>query len=120
MVYVPCLGLAKTSILLTFRRLSPNKRMHFAINIVTFVVVGYSIAIIFCLVFPCRPYRRAWDATITEGWCLDRPAIYVSTAVANIVTDLAILTLPIPMVIKLKIPLQQKVGLAGMFAVGSL
>lgn len=94
--------------------------MHFAINTVMFVVVGSSVAIIFCLIFPCRPYRLAWDATITEGWCLDRPAIYVSTAVANIVTDIAILTLPIPMVIKFKIPLQQKVGLAGMFAIGSL
>lgn len=83
------------------------------------VVVGYSIALIGVLMFSCRPIAKAWDYA-AAGTCINRPAVYVATAVINIVTDLAILTLPIPMVAKLKLPLQQKIGLACMFAVGSL
>ncbi|MCJ1270947.1 hypothetical protein MMC22_010846 [Lobaria immixta] len=94
--------------------------MRFAIYIVGVIVIGYSAATIALLIFPCRPYARAWDATITTGSCINRPAVYVATAVSNIVTDLFILVIPIPMVIKLKIPMQQKIGLASMFAVGSL
>ncbi|MCJ1423105.1 hypothetical protein MMC29_000986 [Sticta canariensis] len=119
-IYVPCLGLAKTSILLIFRRISSEKRMRFAIYIVGAFVISYSLATIVLLIFPCRPFARAWDATITSGSCINRPAVYVTTAVSNIVTDLFILVIPIPMVVRLKIPLQQKFGLGCMFAVGSL
>ncbi|MCJ1461458.1 hypothetical protein MMC07_000055 [Pseudocyphellaria aurata] len=119
-IYVACLGLAKTSILLIFRRISSEKRMHLAIYIVGVAVFVYSVVTACLLVFPCRPFARAWDATITTGSCINRPAVYVATAVCNIVTDVFILIIPIPMVIKLKIPLPQKFGLACMFAVGSL
>lgn len=94
--------------------------MQLAIHCIMTIIGGYSIALAICLIFPCRPVAMAWDASITKGSCINRPALYVTTAVANIVSDLAILILPIPTVIKLKIPLQQKIGLAGMFAVGSL
>lgn len=119
-IYVACLGLAKTSILLIFRRISSEKRMHLAIYIVGVAVFIYSVVTACLLIFPCRPFARAWDATITTGSCINRPAVYVATAVSNIVTDVFILIIPIPMVIKLKIPLQQKLGLGCMFAVGSL
>lgn len=89
------------------------------IHIVMTIVVGYSIALIGVLLFSCRPIAKAWDYA-APGTCINRPAVYIATAVINIVTDLAILTLPIPMVAKLKLPLQQKIGLACMFAVGSL
>lgn len=94
--------------------------MRFAIYTVGVAVICYSVATAALLIFPCRPYARAWDATITAGSCINRPAVYVATAVSNIVTDLFILVIPIPMVVRLKIPLQQKIGLACMFAVGSL
>lgn len=94
--------------------------MRFAIYAVGAIVVLYSITTAALLIFPCRPYARAWDVTIMTGSCINRPAVYVATAVSNIVTDVFILIIPIPMVVKLKIPLQQKIGLACMFAVGSL
>lgn len=62
----------------------------------------------------------SWDVTITEGTCIDRPAIYIATAVANIVSDVMIFSLPIPIVVKLQIPRRQKIGLFFIFAVGSL
>ncbi len=119
-IYVPAQGFAKTSILLMFRRISPQKGLRMAIYTVLAVVIGYSIALILVLIFACNPIERAWDGTITEGFCINRNAVYVATAVVNIVTDLAIIAIPIPMVINLKMPLQQKIGLAFMFAIGSL
>lgn len=94
--------------------------MRIPIYIVGVAVVVYSIVTAALLIFPCRPFARAWDATITTGSCINRPAVYVATAVSNIVTDIFILIIPIPIVVNLKIPMQQKIGLACMFAVGSL
>lgn len=61
-----------------------------------------------------------WDVTVTGGSCINRPGLYIATAVANIVSDLVLFVLPIPMVIGLQIPLKQKIGLSLIFAVGSL
>lgn len=83
------------------------------------VVVGYSVALIFTLIFSCHPIQRGWDASITTGYCIDRPAVYLATAIINIVTDLGILIIPIPMVLALKMPKIQKIGLMLMFVVGS-
>lgn len=38
----------------------------------------------------------------------------------NVATDAIILATPIPMLLSLKLPLQQKIGLGLLFAVGSL
>ncbi|PQE31434.1 integral membrane protein [Rutstroemia sp. NJR-2017a WRK4] len=118
--YVPCLGLSKFSLLLFYHRLSPLRWFKMAVYFLMFVVLGYSFAIIFALIFPCRPVAKNWDARITEGTCINRAAIYTATAAVNIATDIALLTLPIPMIVHLRMPSVQKVGLIFIFAVGSI
>lgn len=85
-----------------------------------FVVLGYSFAIIFALIFPCRPVALNWDVEFTDGTCINRAAIYTATAAVNIATDLALLTLPIPMIVDLQMPRVQKLGLIVIFVVGSM
>jgi hypothetical protein len=118
-LYVPALGLAKMSLLLIFRRISIMPKHRLTIHVVMMVLVGYSIALILVLIFQCNPIARAWDVTIVTGSCVKRPAVYVVTASVNIVTDFAISLLPVPIVIGLKLPLPQKIGLGCMFAMGS-
>ena len=108
------------SLLLIFRRISNAKGHRLAIHAVMMVVTGYSIALIAVLIFQCNPIPRAWDVSIVTGRCVNRPAVYVFTASINIATDFAILILPVPIVLSLKLPLTQKIGLGVMFAVGSL
>lgn len=44
----------------------------------------------------------------------------MATAVLNMATDILLLVLPIPMVVKLQMPRVQKAGLICIFGVGSL
>lgn len=108
------------ALLLIFRRISNARGHRLAIHLVMFVVLGYSTAFDLVLIFQCHPIARAWDVFIVTGSCVSRTAIYVAAASLNIATDLATLLLPIPIILKLKLPLLQKVGLCLMFAVGSL
>ena len=119
-VYVPALAFSKITLLLIFRRISKAKAHRLAIYVVMAVVIGYSIALMLVLIFQCNPIARAWDVSIVTGSCVNRPAVYVATASVNIGTDLAILLMPVPIVLGLKLPWLQKIGLALMFAVGSL
>jgi hypothetical protein len=84
------------------------------------IILGYSISTIFALIFPCRPVNKSWDVTVTGGSCINRGAVYIVQAVTNIVTDLILLILPIPIVWRLQMPVVQKLGLLLIFVVGSL
>ncbi|KAJ5605558.1 hypothetical protein N7510_008339 [Penicillium lagena] len=88
-----------------------------ALHVITAVVMGYSIAIIFALILACHPVSRNWDSNV-DGICVNRTALYIATAVTNIVTDLALITLPIPLVLRLNMPRSQKVYLFLMFVIG--
>ncbi|KAK7449939.1 integral membrane protein [Colletotrichum acutatum] len=119
-IYTLCGSFAKVSLLIFYFRLSPQRWFKRAVWISLAIIAGYSIGIFFALVFACDPIAMSWDVTVTEGTCINRPSLYIATAAANIISDLILFALPIPIVVKLQIPRRQKVGLFFIFAVGSL
>ncbi|TGO65388.1 hypothetical protein BOTNAR_0078g00140 [Botryotinia narcissicola] len=118
-IYVACLGLSKFSLLLFYNRLSPVQWFRNAVYFLMFVVVGHSFALIFALIFLCKPLAMNWDYDILDGTCIDRTAIYIATAALNVATDIALLALVVPMIVDLQMPRIQKVGLIVIFLVGS-
>ena len=119
-IYCPFLASAKLSLLFFYLRLSHLRWFKSCVYASMFLVVGYNIALVFPLIFACTPFRRNWDVTITEGSCIDRTPLYMATAVLNMATDILLLVLPVPMVVRLQMPRAQKLGLICIFGVGSL
>jgi hypothetical protein len=118
-IYVLCGALAKMSLLVFYLRLSPQRWYKVSVWATMALVGCYSIGLFFSLVFACTPIESNWDLTIT-GHCVNRPSLYIATAVTNILSDLIIFALPIPMIVKLKITRRQKYGLFFIFSIGSL
>jgi hypothetical protein len=85
-----------------------------------FVVVGSSVGIVISLLAACRPFSRNIDVTVSEGQCLNKAALYIATGVLNIITDLMVLILPIPMVLGLQMVRSRKIMLILLFSVGSM
>lgn len=116
---MPALAFAKVGLIILYHRIMNKRQIYkWALYFIAAVVCGYSIAIIFALVFACNPIQRTWDASITRGSCIDRNGLYIATAVTNIITDLALIVVPIPLVSGLHMPRMQKVGLIIMFTIG--
>jgi hypothetical protein len=84
-----------------------------------FLVIGYNIVLMCLLLFPCMPVKRTWDISITEGSCIDRTPVFMATAVLNMATDILLLVLPVPMIMKLQMPRAQKLGVICAFGIGS-
>ncbi|RYP70386.1 hypothetical protein DL771_005507 [Monosporascus sp. 5C6A] len=82
---------AKMSILLYYRQLSPQKWWRRSVYATSTVVVGYCTALFFAVLFACKPIEKAWDATITEGSCINVLAMFKATATLGILTDLVML-----------------------------
>jgi hypothetical protein len=119
-LYCPFLAFAKFSLLLFYLKLSPLRCFRLCIYASMFLVFGYSIALLGPLIFPCTPFKKTWDMTVTEGSCIDRTPVYMATAVLNMITDFLLLVLPLPMVVNLHAPRAQKVGLICAFGIGSV
>ena len=111
---------SKLAVLLCYLRISTKSVFRSAVYITMGVVFAYNIALMLSLIFACHPIAKTWDLTITTGSCVNRPAVYISNGVLNVVTDFVILLLPVPLIRGLHMPLRQKILLAAMFSVGSL
>ncbi|KAK8040142.1 hypothetical protein PG993_008553 [Apiospora rasikravindrae] len=120
LIYTHCAGLAKLSLLLYYRQLSPRAWFRRAVIATIVVVLGYTLGAFFSLLFGCNPIAKSWDPTVTGGACINHGALYSATAIFNITTNTVILVLPIPAIMGMRVPNLQKAGLVVMFVVGGL
>jgi hypothetical protein len=85
------------------------------------VAVGaWSTAMVLQCFFLCQPLAGFWDKTLPEVKCLPDLSTWLGGAVGNILTDLVVFALPIPMLSKLNLPGVQKAMLIGVFSLGFL
>jgi hypothetical protein len=83
-------------------------------------ITAYGVAIQFGSIFACTPVSYFWDRSIANGHCINLLAFWFSNASLNIVTDLMICVLPVPVLKGLNLPRKQKYGLIAVFIVGGL
>jgi hypothetical protein len=87
--------------------------------ILSIITIIWSFMFIFICVFQCMPVARAWNPTI-PGRCLYLRGIFIGNAVPNIVTDAAILMMPLYHVWKLQVRFIQRITLTFIFLLGCL
>ncbi|KAJ5369879.1 uncharacterized protein N7496_005971 [Penicillium cataractarum] len=119
LVYPLSIGLVKFSILAQYYRIFAVNRFRKCVIGVGLFVFAYTIIVVFVNAFECRskPWR-AWDPSFPEG-CNDLHATYFSTAGINILTDLIILVIPLPLLMKLNLHRRRKYALIAIFLSGT-
>lgn len=70
--------------------------------------------------FQCTPVFYLWDRSIPGGYCMNFIAFAMFTAIFNIVIDVLILALPVPIVWQLHLETSKKIGVLGLFMLGGL
>lgn len=119
-VYQLCDGFTKLSLLVFYLQISPQKWWRVSVwGTIVFVTLSTTVLTLMLFIH-CDPVARGYDLTITRGKCLNVGILYMLTAVQNIVTDLILFGLPIPMVLQLRMGMFQKVGAIFIFAIGSM
>lgn len=83
------------------------------------VVVIYASWTVLSSIFGCKPIQAFW--TLKHPFkCLDQFTVWFFNGAMNILTDLSIIVLPMPVIRKLNLPRRQKQALIGIFAIGGL
>lgn len=101
-----------TLLCFSLHRLNPNHHFRLACYFVTLIIIVYTLTITLIIALPCIPT----DAS--NAACLNKCGLW--QAVFNILTDAAILVLPLSMLHQLKLPIRQKLAVASIFLTGIL
>lgn len=116
-LYVYNLVWTKLSFLMMYYRIFRFpyfKRWAFAIG--GFVIM-WVITVTFLFVFICVPVQKLWYPQL-PGHCINQVGTWIANATSTIVTDLAILILPIPQVWTLHLKRSEKIALTIIFSLG--
>ena len=113
----------KTSLLLFYVRIFPNHRMRMVACITGAILWSFGLASTIVDIDVCTPIRSYWAIPINghvEGHCVNTHVFYIFVAVMQLLTDIAVLLIPLPFVWRLQISDAKKVALSIIFLLGSL
>lgn len=110
----------KLSILCFYLRFSIDRALRTAVYVVMFVAVGYTIPNAFLFLYICNRTAFYWDWTIPNGACINQQAAFDSANIMSMITDFAILLLPIWMLRPLRVPVVKKIGILLILTAGGL
>ncbi|KAH9203607.1 hypothetical protein DL95DRAFT_377608 [Leptodontidium sp. 2 PMI_412] len=117
-LYVTCICFTKLALLLMYLRIFPVRNIKIGAYVIGALSISWGISIIMVSIFQCTPIERTWNPTI-HGHCINLKASFIGNAIPNILTDVAILALPMQQVWALHTTVLQKTQISFVFLLGS-
>lgn len=110
----------KISILLLYRRIFDTFVFKRAILVVGFLCITWLCGNIFTVFFLCSPMSAAWDPKLMfSDHCGDFQEFLMGISVSNLLLDVIILCMPLPMVWGVMLSTRKKLEVSGVFLLGS-
>ncbi|KAL4862297.1 hypothetical protein BDV12DRAFT_190525 [Aspergillus spectabilis] len=117
-VYTTALAFSKIAVLMLYLRLFTGTRLRrFTIALTAGTIATYSLVFVVALILACSPINKGWNGEL-PGSCMPRTYIYLGTTIANTLSDIILILIPIPVVYELCLSFIDKVGIMFMFGVG--
>lgn len=107
----------KLSILCLYHRTFPVRSVRICTYIVGVIVLVWTVVCCTAGAVVCVPLEKLWNSTI-DGSCFDLSKFYVGIQIPNVVTDVAIFIIPLPVVRSLPLPTHERWSLVAIFGVG--
>ncbi|KAK1828638.1 hypothetical protein QBC39DRAFT_223658, partial [Podospora conica] len=115
--YCAALLFIKLAFLLQYYRVLAVQQMRIVYLAAIFIVGGWALSQLLVGIFICTPVHGFWDSTANAKCIPNIPQWYINAA-GNIITDVAVFTLPLPAIWKLQLVKGQKMILLGIFSLG--
>lgn len=119
-LYNPVLMATKSSILLLYLSMKTYVRFFRYASIFLLCVVNIAGLVLTLLnIFQCRPVSAALDWNPSDdAKCLQLVSLYLCSAPINVLTDCAVILLPLPILTSMRMEFKQKAVLVGTFCTG--
>ncbi|OJJ00107.1 hypothetical protein ASPVEDRAFT_39496 [Aspergillus versicolor CBS 583.65] len=117
-LYNLTLQLTKISMIILYLRLFPTKVYRRVLMTILVVFVGVTLYMVIGTFLVCVPVHEFWSTQTDHPGCNSRTAVWLVNAGLQITSDFVIVILPMPLLVKLRIPLRQRICLMLIFALG--
>ncbi|KAH6670877.1 hypothetical protein F5X68DRAFT_270834 [Plectosphaerella plurivora] len=107
----------KVTFLLQYWRILAVQRYRKVFIVAMVIVFGWSTSQVLVEIFICTPIERFWNQAI-DGSCIPNYPQWYINAGGNIITDVIVFALPLPVIGKLNLARGQKYVLLGIFCLG--
>lgn len=84
------------------------------------LTICYFVSVLLEAFLMCHPVAYTWNKSVAKGSCTNLNLAYLLAGITNLLIDALVVILPMPMLWGLQLPLSKKLGLAGMFGLGSM
>lgn len=118
-MYFSTATFTRSSILFFYRRIFVSSKFNTMVWIVLSMVMGYFISCSIAAVFGCQPISWFWNPH-QPGQCMDEILFFKVNGIMNLILDLIVLLLPIPMLWRLQMYTKKKIALSLIFSLGLL
>ena len=120
--YTPAVMFAKLAALFLYYQVFEVSRVRLVIVGTGVVVVLQGIVALILAFSICRPFRYFWTQAvdINDGVCGDVMLFYKTYSIPSLVTDVVMLVLPWPILLRLQMRTAEKIGLILTFLAASL
>ncbi|KAF3760371.1 hypothetical protein M406DRAFT_230293, partial [Cryphonectria parasitica EP155] len=116
-LYNVAICIVKISILLQFRRIFTYVLMQ-KLTLIGLIFEGmWATTLAILLPLSCVPVEAFWDTSV-PGRCVNELTLWYFMAAINLLTDLLVFTMPLPVIRSLRLPQKQKIMLTGVFCLG--
>jgi hypothetical protein len=112
--------LSKLAVLTFYRRMFQLLPIRWPILILTLACVVWILIRTFMTIFRCWPVQYFWDRSINGRCTINAATYYFATDLTHTLLDTLILALPLFEVLRMNLPLGQKIAVAGLFSCGFL
>jgi hypothetical protein len=119
-IYMVGITLPKVALLILYLKVFADRKVIIATWVVMCLLIGLCFSSVVALFAICQPFAYNWNKSIPGGHCGNFMAAYKYISIPNIVSDVAILLLPIPSLWSLNMSRWKKAGVFATFAVGGL
>lgn len=108
----------KLSILHLYTRIFSTHTLVYSAYAIGSITLAYWLSTFLTAFLLCTPFAYNWDKLIIGGHCGNPSAYYLSTAIVNLLIDVAIVALPLPILWGLQMKTSRKIALTAMFSLG--
>ncbi|KAL0935562.1 pth11-like integral membrane protein [Colletotrichum truncatum] len=116
-LYQAAFPLIKSTFLLQYRRAFPLPPFQKLCNIFILFIITFGITQVVSICLACIPLRSLWDSTV-PGRCIKLLDWWLIGSSINLVTDIVIFCMPLPLLQTLPLVMKQKVVLTAIFGLG--
>ncbi|KAK0642156.1 hypothetical protein B0T16DRAFT_462161 [Cercophora newfieldiana] len=118
-LFVFATSLAKVSILLSYLRFAlPNSRFRRATHFATAIILVANSVFLVVLFTQCTPLSAYWDVVRGGVDCMPEGPPLMAQAIFTVMADFAVWVLPLPTLMKARLPPLQRIGLVVLFSCG--